>query len=284
MSLQGRRIVVTGTASGIGAATAALLAGRGAQVIGLDRREPAATTGPFHLCDLADPASIDAAVAAIEGPLHGLANVAGVPGSLDGETVMRVNLLGLRHLTEALLPRLLPGGAIVQVASGAGSGWRDNLGQVRALLSCRSFAQGLAWVRANPMGGPQAYGFSKECVIVYALAGSMMARPYGVRSVSLSPGIVETPILPDFQDTMGRAVLDRLTAQSGGRNARPEDVAPVITFLLAEDAGWINGTDIGVDGGSEVAIALDLLGVNAEDALETFLESPAAPPPGTPAA
>lgn len=271
MSLEGRRIVVTGVASGIGAATAALLTERGAEVIGLDRREPEQRTVAFHRCDLSDPASIDAAVAAIPGPLHGLANVAGVPGSLDGETVMRVNLLGLRHLTEALLPRMVPGGAIVQVASGAGSGWRDNLAQVRALLARRSFAEGLAWVRANPMRGPQAYGFSKECVIVYALAGSMMARPHGVRSVSLSPGVVDTPILADFEDTMGKAVLDRLTAQSGGRNARPGDIAPVIAFLMSEDAAWINGTDIGVDGGSEVAIGLDLLEVEADRALEHFL-------------
>lgn len=271
MSLDGRRIVVTGTASGIGAATAALLAERGAQVVGLDRRAPAHGIGRFVACDLADPASIDAAVAAIEGPVHGLANVAGVPGSFDGETVMRVNLLGLRHLTEALLPRLAPGGAIVQVASGAGSGWRDNLARVRDLLSQRSFEAGLAWVRANPLDGPKAYGFSKECVIVYALAGSMMARPFGVRSVSLSPGVVDTPILRDFEDTMGKPILDRLTAQSGGRNARPEDIAPVIAFLMGPDAGWINGTDIGVDGGSEVAIGLDLLGVGADGALEAFL-------------
>jgi NAD(P)-dependent dehydrogenase (short-subunit alcohol dehydrogenase family) len=267
MSLEGCRIVVTGAASGIGTA----LAERGAEVIGLDRRKPDQGMAAFCLCDLSDPGSIDAAVGAVAGPLHGLANVAGVPGSADGETVMRVNLLGLRHLTEVLLPRLAPGGAVVQVASGAGSGWRDNLGQVRALLSRRSFADGLAWVRANPMSGPQAYGFSKECVIVYALMGSMMARPYGVRSVSLSPGVVDTPILADFEDTMGKAILDRLTAQSGGRNARPGDIAPVIAFLMGKDAGWINGTDIGVDGGSEVAIGLDLLEVEADTALEHFL-------------
>jgi NAD(P)-dependent dehydrogenase (short-subunit alcohol dehydrogenase family) len=197
--------------------------------------------------------------------------VAGVPGSLDGETVMRVNLLGLRRLTEALLPQMAPGGAIVQVASGAGAGWRGNLDTVRDLLRRRSFEDGLAWVRAHPMTGREAYNFSKECVIVYALAGSMMARPHGVRSVSVSPGIVETPILADFRATMGDDILDRLTAQSGGRNATPADVAPVIAFLMGEDARWINGTDIGVDGGSEVAIALDLLGVEAKDGLEAFL-------------
>ena len=120
------------------------------------------------------------------------------------------------------------------------------------------------------MTGTEAYNFSKEVAIVYAMAGSMLGRPYGVRSLSVSPGAVETPILKDFYATMGADVLDRLKDQSGGRNGNPEDIAKVIVFALSDDAAWINGTDIGVDGGSEVAIAFDLLDQSAQDAVETF--------------
>jgi NAD(P)-dependent dehydrogenase (short-subunit alcohol dehydrogenase family) len=69
---------------------------------------------------------------------------------------------------------------------------------------------------------------------------------------------------------MGAEVQDRLKDQSGGRNGSPEDIARVIVFALSDDAAWINGTDIGVDGGGEVAIAFDLLDKPPEKAAETF--------------
>ncbi len=273
MSFDGRTIVVTGTNSGIGKATATLLAGRGARVIGLDAKGDGAGLGGFHHCDLTDPASIDAALGTIEEPLHGLANVAGLPGSFDGETVMRVNVLGLRHVTEMLLPRLEPSSAIVQVASDAGAGWRERLDLIRDLIRQRTYEAGLAWVRDHPMSGPDAYTFSKEVAIAYAIAGSMLARPHGVRSLAVSPGAVETPILKDFYDTMGADVLDRQKAQSGGRNAAPEDIARVIAFALSEDATWLNGTDIVVDGGGGTVFHFDLVDVDAVDAAKTFFGS-----------
>ncbi|MBN36058.1 MAG: alcohol dehydrogenase [Rhodospirillaceae bacterium] len=270
MSFEDKTLVVTGTASGIGAATSALLIERGAHVIGLDLDEGDGPASNFVRCDLSNPAEIDNAIAKIDRPLHGLANVAGVPGSTSGETVMRVNVLGLRHLTEALLPRLEAGSAVVHVASGAGAGWRERLAPIRTLLQCRSFDDGLAWVRDHPMDGPEAYNFSKEVVIVYALAGSMLARPHGVRSLSISPGAVETPILKDFYDTMGKDILDRLKEQSGGRNGTPDDIARIIAFALSDDAAWLNGTDIGADGGSEVALSFDLVETSATDAVDAF--------------
>lgn len=273
MMFDGRRIVVTGCASGIGAATASLLQDRGAHVIGLDIKDGNTNTDEFIACDLTDPSSIDQAAAAIAGPLHGLANVAGVPGSFDAEVVMRVNVLGLRHLTESLMPRLEPGSAVIQVASGAGSGWRERLDLIRSLLRARSYEVGLEWVRTHLMTGTEAYNFSKEVAIVYAMAGSMLGRPHGVRSLSISPGAVETPILKDFYATMGAQVLDRLKDQSGGRNGSPDDIAKVIAFALSDDAAWINGADIPVDGGSEVAIAFDLLDQPQENAAEAFFGS-----------
>ena len=79
-----------------------------------------------------------------------------MPGSFDGETVMRVNFLGLRQVTETLLPRMQPGSAIVQVASDAGAGWRKQLDLIRDLMRQRTYEAGLAWVRDHPLSGPEA--------------------------------------------------------------------------------------------------------------------------------
>ena len=273
MSFDGKTIVVTGTSSGVGAATAALLKKRGARVIGLDAKGDGEGLDGFHNFDLTDPDSIDGALGAIDEPLHGLANVAGVPGSFDGETVMRVNFLGLRHVTETLLPRLKPGSAIVQVASDAGAGWRDQIDLIHDLMRQRSYKAGLAWVQDHPLSGPEAYYFSKACSIVFAIAGSMLAQPYGVSSLSVSPGAIETPILKDFYASMSAEILDRQMAQSGGRNAEPEEIAKVIAFALSEDATWLNGTDIRADGGGGIPFYFDLLDVDAKDAAKTFFGS-----------
>jgi NAD(P)-dependent dehydrogenase (short-subunit alcohol dehydrogenase family) len=112
--------LVTGAASGIGHATAVRLIERGHRVLSLDVKTPTAKVASHTSCDLSDPASIDAALSRIEEPISALLNIAGVPGTVGAEKTMRVNLLGLRHLTEALWDRIADNGRIVNVASIAG--------------------------------------------------------------------------------------------------------------------------------------------------------------------
>jgi NAD(P)-dependent dehydrogenase (short-subunit alcohol dehydrogenase family) len=256
---EGRRCVVTGAASGIGAATATLLRRLGAHVTGLDLREPAPGVVDRHLaCDLGDPRSIAAAAraAADPGPVDALANVAGVPGSRQPAQVFAVNFLGVRELTAALLPTIARDGAIVNVASTAGAYWRDRLETIDAALATSSFAAGAAWFSRQRMDGATTYDLSKELIVVDALrAAAKLRRAHGVRLNVVSPGAVETPILPDFYATMDAAMLARMRAAVGGENGRPEQIAPVIAFLLSDAAAWVSGADVWVDGGAEAAVA-----------------------------
>ena len=100
----------------------------------------------------------------------------------------------------------------------------------------------------------------------------MFARPHGVRSLSVSPGTVEPPILKNFYESMSAGILDSQKAQTGGRNVLPEEIAQVIVFVLSADATWLNGTDVIVDGGG-TAFHFDLIEVAAEDAAKTFFGS-----------
>src|SRR5450830_1703453 len=121
MNLQNKTLIVTGVASGIGAELARLARFQGATVIGVDRHEPQLTLDGFFQADLGDPASIDALVARLPARVDGLCNIAGVPGTAPVQAVATVNYLGLRHLTQSLLPRMPAGGSIVNVASVLGA-------------------------------------------------------------------------------------------------------------------------------------------------------------------
>jgi NAD(P)-dependent dehydrogenase (short-subunit alcohol dehydrogenase family) len=246
MTGSGPPVVVTGAASGIGAATVARLTAAGREVIGLDRQP--ARHCPTVLCDLARPEVIDAAVAELPAERGGLANVAGLPGTFSAEMVLRVNVLGLRHLTGAVLPRLAAGSAVVNVASVAAVRDPAPRDLLAGLLATDSFDAGLAWCMEHPLDAPAAYRFSKQVLIEWTLQASAAWRPQGIRVVSVSPGVVDTPILPDFRASMGDAAIDTATAEAG-RLAEPDDIAPVIAFLLSPEARWVNGIDLRIDGG-----------------------------------
>ena len=123
ISFEGKRAVVTGAASGLGAEVARLLAGAGAAVIGFDIATVAGDGIDGRQVDMSDPASIDAAVAGLGDPVDVLCNIAGLPQTKPADAVLRVNFLGLRHLTEALAPTMAPGATVTNVASNAGNGW-----------------------------------------------------------------------------------------------------------------------------------------------------------------
>jgi NAD(P)-dependent dehydrogenase (short-subunit alcohol dehydrogenase family) len=255
MNFTDQRVVVTGAASGIGAETAKVLAAAGAHVISIDRNAATGDHIAQHIsCDLTDRASIDAAITSVDGPIDALCNVAGVPGNLDSQTVIAVNFLGLRHITEGLAEQITDGGAIVNVASIAGNAWQANLAEVKLLLGTPSFEDGIAWTTDNSMTGTRAYNFSKEAVIVWTMANSRRWWSRGIRLNSVSPGVIETPILGDFRESMGNESID-WAINAVGRVGKPSDIAPAIAFLASRATPWINGTNLNVDGGLMGAVA-----------------------------
>src|ERR1700694_5515906 len=140
----GRRVVVTGCASGIGADVARQLAELGAEVIGLDIRPPAVKISEFISLDLSDPASIEGAAASIGGHIDALFNIAGVSSGIgDPLRVVTINFLGTRQFTEALVPTMPPGSAIANVSSLAASAYRENAAVTAGLLDTRGRGEGV---------------------------------------------------------------------------------------------------------------------------------------------
>ncbi|OBF27546.1 3-alpha-hydroxysteroid dehydrogenase [Mycobacterium sp. ACS1612] len=248
----GKRAVVTGCASGIGAHVARQLTELGAEVVGLDVKRPALQLKEFHEVDLGDAAAIDRAAEAIDGPVNALFNIAGVSSGIkDPLRVVTINFLGTRHFIEAMVPRMPPGSAIANVSSLAASTFRENAVDTVGLLDTASMADGIEWCRCNP--GPVAYGggyrLSKEALILYGMANVAALGAKGIRINCTGPGVTDTPILDQLRSAYGQEFLDSFQTPLG-RVAGPDEQASVLVFLNSDAARYISGQVIWVDGGS----------------------------------
>lgn len=164
-----KRVLITGAASGIGAASAKYLGLAGWEVVGLDRKIPADAEFEFHQIDLADEKSIDSALDALDGGYDALCNVAGLPPTAGALPTMKVNFFGLRQFTEAVAPKLSRGGAIVNVASLAGAGWPQSVERAKRIITSGSLSTAEAILAQEAVDDENCYFVSKECLILWTL-------------------------------------------------------------------------------------------------------------------
>ncbi|WP_137154994.1 coniferyl-alcohol dehydrogenase [Rhizobium sp. FKL33] len=253
MTLAGKTIVITGVSSGIGGEVARLARFHGATVIGVDRNDAMLTLDGFIKLDLGSTEAIDAALLLFPDKIHAVVNAAGVPGTTDKDLVARVNYLGLRHLTEALLDRMPKGAAIVNFASILGAEWPKRVDIHRTLAKTNSFAEGQAWLAANPAPQETCYQYFKEALIVWTMMrGHQLFLERDIRMNSVAPGPVFTPILGDFVAMLGQ---DRVEADAGKmkRPALADEIAGPVLFLCSDDARWVAGINLPIDGGLAAA-------------------------------
>jgi len=263
-SYEGKRVVITGAYSGVGAALLELIAELGAaHITVLDLKEPSGPASRFVQTDLSDPGAVDAAIETIDGPVHALFNNAGVAATLPSATVMAVNYLALRRLSEALLDRIPEGGAIANTASIAGGQWPTRVTEINELLDIGDWDDSLAWVAAHPDTVADPYSFSKEVVQVWTMRSSRATMARGVRTNSVCPAPIDTPLLVDFRATMTDKLIDWTVEQANGRLATPLDVARSLAFLGSDAASYVNGTNLLVDAGFTAALTTGQVDLSA---------------------
>lgn len=241
LGLGDRIAVVSGGGSGIGAGCALALARQGARVWALDRDEAglaataaAATAERLTLhtaeCDVTDANSVTAAAATV-GPCDVLVNTAGIgrPGALlemdpaDWQAVLTVNLTGYLTTSRAFVPGMVERGcgSLIHIAS----------------ISAR-----------HPQPSSGAYSASKAGVLALSAQLAYELGPDGIRSNTVSPGLVRTPMTEAYYQSPG--VAERRDAAIPLRRvARPHDIADVVTYLASDRSAYVTGADIVVDGG-----------------------------------
>ena len=260
-SYAGKRVVVTGAATGVGAALLELLDEIGKpDVTVLDLKAPTGPHARYIETNLGEKAAVEAAIAAIDGPVDVLFNNAGVAATQAPRVVLAVNYLALRALSEGLLDQIPRGGAIVNTASIAGGQWPSHLAEINELVEIGDWEKSLEWVDANlaAVGGDQ-YSFSKEVVRVWGMRHSRATIAKGVRTNSVCPAPIDTPLLKDFRETMGDKVIEWTAQQSTGAFMTPREVAMPLAFLGSEAASYVNGHDLNADGGFTAGMTMGMI-------------------------
>jgi NAD(P)-dependent dehydrogenase (short-subunit alcohol dehydrogenase family) len=247
-SLAGKRVVVTGTASGMGQAAARLLTEDGAEVHAVDLKPTSVPVAHSYEVDLGDSAAVRELAASIDGPVDALLNCAGVGSLPDPVAVARVNFIGLRRLTEELLPKMGAGSAVGNIASKSGGYWPRKLAEIEPLLEIDDDAAAAAWFGAHP-GMADPYGFTKACVIVYTMARAAELAPQGIRMNSIAPGATMTGFFQG-RDPLASESL-RKSISNAGRMSEPEEQALPLIFLCSPAASYISGINVVIDLGNQ---------------------------------
>ena len=249
-----KRVVVSGCFSGMGEATARLLLQLGAEVHGLDFRPSKLDLASFRQMDLREPASIDAAAAAIGGKVDALFNCAGLPQTSPALDVMKVNYAGTRRLTERVLPLMGAGSAIASVSSIGGLGWSRRVPVLMELLQIDDYDGAVKWCEDHADVVREGYAFSKEAVVVWTMMSATSLIKRGIRMNCTMPGPTQTPMMAHFEAASKRSVLDA-AMQPIDRRSTPEEQAAPLLFLNSSVASYVNGLAVPIDGGLMGGIA-----------------------------
>jgi NAD(P)-dependent dehydrogenase (short-subunit alcohol dehydrogenase family) len=249
MRLEGRRILITGAASGIGRATARLFVREGASVALLDRNQEGLAQTVTELSeaadrvaskpvDVTDATRLAAAIAELGtalGGLDGVVNSAGFDlirdfgemSAAEWADVLAVNLTGPCLVCQAALPAL----------KAAGSGTIVNIASAAAL---------------RPLGQRTAYCAAKAGLVMFGKALAMDLAPFNIRVNSVCPGIIDTPLFrasfegaPNPEEELAK-ILDRYVIKRAGQ---PDDIAQAALYLSSDASAYVTGSSVAVDGG-----------------------------------
>jgi NAD(P)-dependent dehydrogenase (short-subunit alcohol dehydrogenase family) len=265
--------IATGAGRGMGLECARLLPRLVDHVILVDKDEPSVVEAAASLtaqgasaealvADVTDREALDklAARVAEAGTLRAVAHAAGIsPSMADWRRIFEVDLIGTALLAQALRPLATPGTATVNFASMASVLRPDEPNDAELDRLMADPLQDGFLDKMRQAAGPDientgaAYSLAKRGVKVFTQREAMRLGPQGARVVSLSPGLIDTP--QGRQEAEVHPSIGRMLSQTPlARMGLGEEIAKVVTFALSDDASFLNGIDLLVDGGVIAAL------------------------------
>jgi NAD(P)-dependent dehydrogenase (short-subunit alcohol dehydrogenase family) len=242
----GKRVLVIGGATGMGAAAAQTATDLGADVIVFDVAAIDYPAKQTETVDLRSPQDVDAALERVDGPIDAVFSCAGVADGTPG--LMLINFISQRHIIDRLAAagKFARRAAVAMISSGAGMGWQNNLPQTLDFLACEDWASAATWVEANP--GTDSYLFSKQVVNAYVAQASFALGRQGVRVNAVLPGPTDTPLAQANADVW-LAFGAPFRAELGLDALTPGQVGDTLAFLCSDAASGINGVTLTIDHG-----------------------------------
>jgi NAD(P)-dependent dehydrogenase (short-subunit alcohol dehydrogenase family) len=241
----GKRALVVGGATGMGAATAELVKDSGAEVVVMDRAEVTLDGVKAISLNLADKASIDAAVDECGGPVHALFSCAGVADGTPG--IERINFIGHRYLIDRMVAGdMLPkGSAIGMISSAAGMGWENSLDELHEYLDIGDFDDATKWAQDHNHAD---YLWSKKTINMYVAREAYRLLKKGIRINAIMPGPTDTPLARANKE-MWLGFGKDYRADVGVDASKPVEQAYPLVFLCSDAASGIAGITMITDAG-----------------------------------
>jgi NAD(P)-dependent dehydrogenase (short-subunit alcohol dehydrogenase family) len=265
----GKRVLVVGGATGMGAAAAELAREAGAEVVVMDFAEIKTPGVRAIRVNLAERESIDAAVDECGGTVHAVFSCAGVADGTPG--IERINFVGHRHLIDRLIAKRMigRGAAICFISSAAGLGWESNLPLLQELLDISDFDAAARWFQD---AGKADYFHTKQAMCAYVSRQAFSLLKQGIRINAICPGPTDTPLAQANKD-MWLGFGSDYRAEVGIEPFTPKEQAYPLLFLCSDAAAAISGITLLSDAGylssgitgsypNATAIASFLLGRN----------------------
>ena len=240
----GKRVLVVGGATGMGAAAAQTAKSRGAEVVVMDVQDVSFPIDEFIRVDLRDRSSVDDAMAQVAGPIDALFSCAGVADGTPG--IEYINFIAHRHMIESLaaVGKLGQGSSVALISSTAGIGWRNRIDQLLEFLATPDWEAAGSWIDAHP--GTASYTFAKQAVNTYVAREAHRLLRHGIRINAILPGPTDTPlglanaelwlaVGQDYRESVGADVM------------HAEQMGNALVFLCSAAASGISGETLTVD-------------------------------------